>query len=273
MMQSKIRIKSRTKLSYSLLLIVCIIFLSLLHEGCVPSQSEYTGEILSTDRLIKKLEANRRRVKNFTGYGNLSIDSPDISNSAKFSVKVLRPDSLYMEILGPFNIELAQAIVTKNDFVFYDSFNNNVYKGGSDADVLRRIFKVDISFDEIMDAFTGAVNLTSKLHETPTRSDFDGNRYVLTYADSLAGTNTIIRVDAETFAITDYEIRNGENKKLMEGVYTDVRAVDGLPVPHKTKVTSGKNQIEIFYKNIDINKDNLKIAIEIPSDANVIEWK
>ncbi|HEX3073638.1 MAG TPA: DUF4292 domain-containing protein [Ignavibacteriales bacterium] len=260
-------------LLYSLLLAVSFVALTFIYEGCVPSQTDYTGEILSTERLIKKLEANRRRVRNFTGYGNLSIESPDINNSAKFSVKVLRPDSLYMEILGPFNIELAQAVVTKSDFVFYDSFNNNVYKGGSDADVLRRIFKVDISFDEIMDAFTGAVNLTSKLHETPTTSDFDGNRYVLTYADSVSGTNTIIRVDAETFAITDYEIRNAENKKIMEGIYTDVRSVDGLPVPHKTKVTSGVNQIEIFYKNISINKDDLKIAIDIPSDANVIEWK
>jgi outer membrane lipoprotein-sorting protein len=259
-------------LIYSLLLIAVLAVPALVLESCVPAQGEYTGEVLSTERLVKKLEANRRRVRNFIGYGNLSVDSPEISNSARFSVKVIRPDSLYMEILGPFNIELAQAVVTKTNFVFYDSFNDVVYTGSSDSDVLNRIFKVDVSFDEIMDAFTGAVNLTSKLHEEPTSSGFEGNKYILTYVDSLENTSTTIHVDAETFAVTDYESFNG-GKKVMEGIYSDVRRVDGLPVPHKTKIKSGNNKIEIFYKNIEINKDDLKIAIDIPSDARIIEWK
>lgn len=55
-----------------ILLIVYII-------GCAPSRQFDDDRVLSADRLIKRLEANRRKVKTFRGTGLLNIQSNQLN--------------------------------------------------------------------------------------------------------------------------------------------------------------------------------------------------
>ncbi|MGE5681271.1 MAG: hypothetical protein ACM34K_10380, partial [Bacillota bacterium] len=91
-------------------LYLMIITLPLVYVGCVPSKPAEEAEIVPSDRLIKKLEANRRKVKNFEGTGSLNINTPDLNTTASFKVLLQKPDSVYLEIYGPFGIDLAQAL-------------------------------------------------------------------------------------------------------------------------------------------------------------------
>ena len=60
--------------------------------GCVPSKPLNEVEILPSERLINKLEANRRKINNFEGVGVLSIESEQYDNSANFMVVMQKPD-------------------------------------------------------------------------------------------------------------------------------------------------------------------------------------
>jgi len=42
-------------------------------DGCVPSKPTDEVEILSSERLINKLEVNRRRIKSFEGNGTILV--------------------------------------------------------------------------------------------------------------------------------------------------------------------------------------------------------
>ena len=75
--------------------------------------------------------------------------------------------------MGPFGIELAQALVTNKSFVFYDALHNTAYEGESTDEVLKNIFKIDLPFNDLLDAFIGSVNLTSKLYKQPTGYSVD----------------------------------------------------------------------------------------------------
>ena len=94
------------KLSLMLLLLSNIF---LLITGCVPSQPTEEFELLPSERLTNKLEANRRKIKSFEGTGTIFVNTPSMDNSATFRKILQKPDSIYLTIMGPFGSELAQA--------------------------------------------------------------------------------------------------------------------------------------------------------------------
>ncbi|MGE5399931.1 MAG: DUF4292 domain-containing protein [Ignavibacteriales bacterium] len=259
---------------YLLIIVLLIPFIITFYEGCVPSKPTEKVEILPSERLTKKLEANRRKVKSFEGTGSIDINTSEINTSASFKVTLMKPDSVYLEVYGPFGIELAQALVTSNYFTFYDAMHNTVYKGHNDNNILKKIFKVDLSFNDLMDSFVGAVNLTPKLSQEPTNYEIVYDKYVLTYSDSLSPVKTKYTVDIRDLVITNYQVYKAPEKIILEGNYSKFKVVNGIPVPFVTEINNkNENQsLKIEYRKVDINKKNTKITMSVPEDAEVVEW-
>jgi outer membrane lipoprotein-sorting protein len=246
----------------------------MLVDGCIPSKPTEEVEILSSERLINKLEVNRRRIKNFEGNGTLTVKSSQFDGSASFRVVLQKPDSAYLSIMGPFGIELAQAIVTKNNFIFYDALQNTAYEGKPDDEVLQSIFKINLGFNEMMDAFVGSVNLTENLYKNPDEYEVVYDKYVLTYIDNEHEKISKYKVDVRELGITDYEITSLSGKPILEGQYSKFQLIEMVAVPNHI-VVQNKNdnqQITIDYKNVEINQDNIYIDFKIPGDATKIKW-
>jgi outer membrane lipoprotein-sorting protein len=255
-----------------LLLIFIIILFSL--EGCIPAKPTEEIEILPSERLINKLEVNRRRIKTFEGNGTLTINSKELNNSAAFRVILSKPDSIYLTIMGPFGIELAQALVTQNDFIFYDALNNTAYEGEINDEVLHEIFKINLPFTDLIDAFVGSVNLTENLYKNPDEYAVIYDQYVLTYIDSITNVSKMFKVDVRELGITDYQVVDNTGKKVLEGKYSDFNILETVAVPYRISVKNVRqNQtIVIEYRNMTANKSNTHIDFRIPSDASVIKW-
>ena len=242
--------------------------------GCVPSKPTEDVEILPSERLINKLEANRRRIQSFEGSGTIHIKSNQYNNSASFNVILMKPDSIYLTIMGPFGIELAQALVTKEKFVFYDALQNTAYKGNSSDEVLKDIFKIDLPFGDLIDAFIGSVNLTKELYKQPTKYNIDYDKYVISYLDSLTDITTQYKVDIRELGITDYEITNKNGDIALEGKYSQFGLIENVAVPYHIEVMNKKeNQlVTIDYKKMQANKKGIYIDFKVPEDATVIQW-
>jgi len=250
------------------------IFIVILLSSCVPSKPIEEESVLPADRLIKKIETNRRKVKTFRGTGLLEIKSPDIDATASFEIILKKPDSVKVSIFGPFGIELAQSFVTSTDFMFYDVMRNNLYTGRVKSDVLEKIFKVNLSFNELIDAFTGSVNLTDKLRNEPDKYKILEDGYILTYIDSTANTESIYKVNSSDLSIINYRLVALPKDILFEGRYSDFRNSDGIPIPFITTIDYYlKNQkVKINYKKVEINEDINNIKPNVPEDVNLIEW-
>ena len=255
-------------------LLMLAFFSFIIFEGCVPSKPTDEVEILSSDRLINKLEVNRRRIKSFEGNGTILVKNPQMNNSASFRVVLQKPDSIYLTIFGPFGIELAQALVAKGNYIFYDALNNTAYEGKADDEVLRDIFRIDLSFNELLDAFIGSVNLTDNLYKQPTTYEVVYDKYVISYVDSTSLKSYHYKVDVRELGITEYVLKDKNGNVSIEGKYSDFGIIEGVAIPYKIEVRNQKeNQmISVEYKNISANKKNIYVDFEIPEDATIIKW-
>jgi hypothetical protein len=255
-------------------LLLTVSFLITLFEGCVPSKPLEELELLPSERLINKLEANRRKIKNFEGVGVLRIESDLYNNSASFRVIMQKPDSIYLTIMGPFGIELAQSLVTSDRFIFYDVLENTAYTGDVTEDVLRNIFKINLSLTDLLDAFVGSVNLTRNLYKQPDGYFIEGDKYILTYKEAETGIITNYKVDIRELGITNYLLSSPDGSVNLEGNYSDFELIENVAIPFEIEVTNKiENQkIKIEYKNIMINEKNLYVDFKLPEDATIIEW-
>ncbi|GMR25215.1 MAG: hypothetical protein BMS9Abin39_0497 [Ignavibacteria bacterium] len=253
---------------------ISLIIFSLFFFGCVPSKPLDEIEILPSERLINKLEANRRKIRNFEGVGLLTIKSERYDNSANFRVVMQKPDSIYLTILGPFGIELAQALVTNDRFIFYDAIENTAYKGDVNEDVLKDIFKINLSFSDFMDAFVGSVNMTQNLYKQPDGYEVDYDKYVLTYINPENNITTTYKVDIRELSITDYKLSTEDGAVNIEGKYSNFELVENVSIPFSIKIVNklAGQVLSIDYRNIVANQQGVYIDFIVPDDATIISW-
>jgi len=243
-------------------------------EACVPSKPTENFELLPSERLINKLEANRRKIKNFEGVGVFEIESELYNNSANFQVVMQKPDSIYFAVLGPFGIELAQALVTKDNYIFYDAIQNTAYTGKVNDDILKNIFKINLSFSDLLDAFIGSVNLTPNLYKQPDNYSVQGEQYVLTYINKDSELKSVYKVDIRQLGITDYSLTSFDKTINLEGKYSKFELIENVAIPFSIEISNKvQNQdVKIKYKNIYANSKGVKVKFELPDDAEIIEW-
>ncbi len=255
-------------------IILSFLLLAILIIGCVPSKPTREEQNLPAERLIKKLEANRRRVKTFRGTGVIKVESPQFGATASFEVSLRKPDSIKINVVGPFGIDLAEALVTTNEFRFYDSMNNRLYKGRSGGKIIKKILKVDLDFNDLMDAFAGAVNLTEKLRRVPDKYLIREESYTLIYVDSLANKISSYYVDPENYTITEFKLNTLDKEEVFKGNYYGFREYSGVYVPQRSTISNNAKEqtLSIEYRTVEINEPIESFELKVPKDAEVIEW-
>ncbi|HSL90780.1 MAG TPA: DUF4292 domain-containing protein [Ignavibacteriaceae bacterium] len=259
---------------YLILSALLLILLITSFNGCVPSQPTEELELLPSERLINRLEVNRRKIRNMEGTGTISVRTPQLDNNATFRVILQKPDSLQLTILGPFGIELADAVVTSNEFIFYDALQNTAYTGDSDNNALENIFRIDLNFSDIMDAFVGSVNLSENLYKAPDLYEIEYDKYVLTYFDTERNVIKRYKVDVRQLGITDFELTSFEGEPLLQGKYSRFEIIENVAVPYRIEVSNRKQnqKINIEYKKITANRNSISLDFTLPEDATIIRW-
>jgi len=257
-----------------LILLLSIYLIILFISGCVPSKPTEEVEILPAERLVNKLEANRRRIKSFEGTGTLVVQSSNAENKASFETSLIKPDSLYLTILGAFGIQLAQTLVTTDNFIFYDDLHNTAYQGQLSEDVLKNIFKIDLPFSDIIDAFVGSVNLTKHLYKQPTKYSVEYDKYTLTYVDSTTNFTSIYKIDIRSLGITSFQVIDPNGDIALDCKYSDFDYIENVAVPYTIDVQNAKEgqSVSIKYKKIRANAADISIDFKVPDDATIIKW-
>ena len=248
--------------------------LSQIFVGCVPAKPVKKQDVFTSARLITKIEANRRKIKTFKASGVLNIDSPEFSGKGNFEVMLKKPDSIRVSIYGPFGIDLAQILVTDSKYIYYDVIKNRVYEGKNRKGILKAIFKIDLSFDDLIDAFAGSVNLSDKLLRKPDEFEQDEGYYKFIYFNKSLRTKSMYQIRVKDLAIENYKLFDKNNKLVFEGVYKDFKLFHDVPIPYKSLIENrNRNQkISLDYRKIRVNRDIPDMTISLPSDAKIIKW-
>lgn len=242
--------------------------------GCVPSKPVYEEKTASFERLIRKIEVNKRRIKTFYGIGSLGVFSKEENLTGNFEVFIKRPDSLKIVIYGPFGIDLAQILLTKNNFKFYDVMNNTLHTGKVNNEVLKSIIKMNISFSELYESLTGAMSFSDKLSTIPTIMNNTDGTLELTYVDSLANRKSTYRINSADLTVNSYKVTTMLNKEILTGAYQNYKSYDEIAIPRNTvlEYKENKQKLTIEYRNIEVNKILDNIDFSVPDDVKVIKW-
>lgn len=243
--------------------------------GCMPPQQDNNEKLgtLSYDRLIKRLEVNRMRIKHFIANGNIEIKSNEINQSTNFRIMISRNDSLFMNILGPFNLEVAQILLVKDELKFYETLNNKLYISKINNDAIAKAFKINLPLSQIKELFQGTVNLSQNINRKPLEFKVEDDHYVFRYLSNDSLFTEIYKIKIASLAIYNYQIVETKKQQVVYNAnYDDFESINGTPIAKSIEIEDKINnqKIIIKYKNVDINKSKFIIDFDIPQDIEVI---
>jgi outer membrane lipoprotein-sorting protein len=218
------------------------------------------------------VRGNYEKVKSMTGSGTISVETPETAQSGSFELFLRKPDSVLVRIEGPFGISVGSALITRDSFVFYNSLQNQVVSGPATNTNLNRIFRVNLTFDELLTLFTGGSFLASD-GTSPETVTVEDNQYVLTYKS--AGGTRRYWLDQSSLLITRIQHLDRDGKMYFEERYEKFRAVGDASLPRFIRVTQQTSQrmIGVTFSSIDINTGGAPLVVDIPKNAERIQWQ
>ncbi len=230
-------------------------------------------KVIPAERLVVKLEANRRKIKTFHATGVITVNSPQVNSKFNFSVDYKKPDSLKLTAFGPFGIEIAQLLLTEDFFNYYDALGNTLYQGSNGKQISQKIFRIPLGFNELKNLLLGKADFTAVLRKKPTRYALENGAYVLHFREPESGFERRYVILKNNLSLDNFEIVNKKNEKVFSVVYSKFKKAKGgrEPFPYKIRVESqAKNSVlEIEYHTVKINGNINDLRLQLPNDVTI----
>ena len=252
----------------SLLFLVAVLL-----AGCASvSRPDLVGKTVNPETVRRIVRGNYEKVRSMTGSGTISVETPETAQSGSFEVFLRKPDSVLVKIEGPFGISVGSVLITREDFVFYNSLQNQLITGPLTSANLNRIFRVKLTFDELLSLFTGGSFLASD-DASPETVAVEENQYVLTYRDTDGSRRYWL--DPVSLLITRIQHLDPKGKLYFEERYEKFRTFGDASLPRFIRVTQHTSQrmIGVSFSSLAINTGGAPLVVDIPKNAERIRWQ
>jgi outer membrane lipoprotein-sorting protein len=237
--------------------------------GSCSSPKEITRErTLSSEQVMAMVSQRNNGIHTLTGNGSITIESPERSFSGGFDLNLRKPDSVRVDFNGPFGIDVGTLMVSREQFVFYNSIDNKAVVGTPDGKTLNAMFNLTMNFDEILKAFTG--ESISDVTDSLTRFSVEQGEYVLRYQSE--NSRKEYRINGDTFVLTSLRLFDGEAEiPRMTALASEIDVADSVAMPMMLRVIfpSERRSITIAYDDIHFNGD-VNCSFSLPQQADII---
>jgi hypothetical protein len=242
------------------------------------SGSKITGEPEKIDvrSLKERINQNSSIIETLEASGNISFDSPEQTGSGWIELKIKKPDTVFVKIGGPFGISIANALITRSGFIYYNAQENKAITGPSSDINIGAILRIKLSFDELINGFTAGFKFDERPDDT-LNADSENSLYVLNVS-SPAGKQKYL-IEPLKYTIKKYDYTNNDNATLVEVYYTEYGEEESggkyvnFPTAIKIKNPARKQTVYVDYMKMEINKQGLTFKVKIPKSAKVIKWE
>ncbi|MEP7146812.1 MAG: DUF4292 domain-containing protein [bacterium] len=254
------------KIIYAISLIICLIFFS-----CTASNDNGSNTEISFQDLKGRVNANAQKLISLDADGDISIESPTISTNGSVTVSISKPDSVFIKLEGPFGIDVANLLITRNNFVYYNVMENRVISGPSTPKNLGIIMRIKIEFDDMLNAFSGKFAIGNETYDETTVS-----RAGMNYLVTLKKKDDIKKywINSEDFYVTKFGSYDNEGNTKIEIAYENFYQKDEIFFPKKISITRPKENQNIWlnYSNEKFNNNRLNFKLKIPKSAKQVKW-
>jgi outer membrane lipoprotein-sorting protein len=253
-----------------LFFILCISIFTII--GCRTTRPlNLDNRFISYSQIQETTRSYHARIQSMLGEGQISIETPDISESGSFILTLQKPDSVLINLQGPFGIKVGSALVTRTEFLFYNSLQNKLITGLSSTENLNRILHIQLSFDDLLNLFAGGTFLESDLH-APDEVHVEDNQFVFTFNSS--NTSRRYWIDPTTLYIQKVQFLDQNGKLALEQTFGNFEDVNGFTMPYTIRIIQSKarQRLTFAYSEIRVNTEKLHFTFIVPPNAERIHW-
>jgi outer membrane lipoprotein-sorting protein len=236
-------------------------------DGCGSSERITTERSLTFSDVLTRAAERDDRIQTLNGKGSITIETPEASNSGSFRVRLKKPDSLTVEIRGPFGVRVATLALTREQFLYYDWMENRAIVGKPEERMLRQILHLAISFQEIFGVFTGVFPQNDS-SDTIRQFTTGNDAYNVLFRSSTRSKQ--YSIDGETYIIKEYSISDNSTGILMTASASDFTDdTPSLPQFLRIVFPAERRSITITYDDIRVNVP-VSCVFEVPKQAEII---
>lgn len=237
-------------------------------DGCAHTATVIRDRSLGADEVIRRVRERDRKIRTVRGDGSITVESPEASGSGSFRADVRKPDSLKVELNGPFGVHVGTLLLSREQFMFYDWRENTATIGRPDGSTLQSIFRLKLRFDEILHAFTGEF-LPAATEDTLETFIVEEGLYVLRYR-SEEGVHEY-RVDGDVFVVTSYRLLDSRGKPSLIALASRFDEVADITIPKLLRVIfpNERRSLTIAYGDLRLNGE-VQCSFVLPRQAEVI---
>jgi len=243
-----------------------------LFASCAPRPPVLTLDTrtVSAGELILTVRERSGRLHSLSGSGSLAFESPTVAGSAFFSLALRKPDSLLVQVEGPFGIDVGTLFVTRERFVLYNSLQNTVRTGPPDPAMFRRLLPVDLTVEQMMEAFSGVFAIQGSAADVRSYQ-VDGDRFRLVTA--CGGGECTYWIDPATALVTAYRQTDGTGRVLVDATASALEEDGAVVAPRRIRISlpSTGRRVSVAYSRMVINDPEPAFDFTVPSNAEVIQ--
>lgn len=224
--------------------------------------------------VIENINKSGEKLKSLKGSGNISLENESGGNSGNFRATLLKPDSLYISITGPFGINIVKAFIERDTFLFHDAFNNVIVTGKTSKKNINEIFRVNIGFEDMMSIVSCVPDFSRENGIIPQiNPNFNDNEAVIIYEKE--GDIIKYYLNLENRYITKRIVYSGSGKITREEKYQSYYKFNDTWIPRSIQITLPiENQsLSLYFEKQEFNTKDLNFSVPIPKDTKVLHWR
>jgi hypothetical protein len=202
----------------------------------------------------------------FSGKASIStkLEGRSMSFSANFRI---RPDSVIWVSVSPgLGLEVVRAMITRDSVKVLDRLNTSYVS--EDFRYLKQITGLDVNFEQLQALLFGNI-LGFGGPESFTAISQNDKIFVVS-ATRGAGTKTPDQtywIDATSYRIKNLKITDSQNKRTMEGAFSDHKPENGLLFPYTSRLvvtSTDPMEVTVSWSKISLNTP-LDFPFSIPA--------
>lgn len=237
--------------------------------GCVTTRTVVKERTLPAEEVVRSVGERNEKIRTMRGSGTITVESPEVSNSGSFDMEMRKPDSVRVEISGPFGIHAGTLMLSRDRFLFYNWMSKTAVVGKPDGKTMSSVLHLRLGFDEVLHAFTGEF-------PSPDESDslegffVDNGFYVLRYRGRKGETE--YRIDGDAFVVASYKRFDADGSPGLTMIAARIEDKDGIAMPTLLRVVmpAERRSVTVSYDDVDFNEP-VVCYFKLPREAEVIE--
>lgn len=240
--------------------------------GCASHSTINLGSrTVSSDEVQEIVRVNQGRMHSLKGEGRITVENPNLAQSGSFALLLRKPDSILVNIQGPFGFKVGSALLTRQGFLFYNSLQNQLISGSTSSANLNRILRVNIGFDDVLNLFTGGIFLADDLHD-PDESRIEEEQFVLSY--KVPEGRRKYWIDPTSLMIRKIQYLDAQGKLTLEQSFSNFQTVEGVTIPFQIKVIQPRERqlVALSYSDVSVNTEPMQFTFSYPSNAERVRW-